>query len=46
VKEIEDRQKYLEEIKHLNDKKLKARIKREIKERVMELEKINKLLGQ
>jgi Uncharacterised protein family (UPF0193) len=42
--EIEDRQKYLEEINHLDEPKIKERIKKEIVERVSELEKIIKLM--
>ena len=46
VKEIEERQKYLEDISAFKKPELKARIKKEIIERVAELEKINKLLNK
>jgi len=42
--EILDRQKYLESIAHLEEPKLKERIKHEIVERVGELEKVIKML--
>ena len=42
--EIIDRQKYLEDIDHLNEPKLKARIKGEIVDRIGDLEKIIKML--
>ena len=41
--EIEERQKYLEEIKHLNEKDLNEKIKKEIIERVSELQKVTEL---
>ena len=41
--EIEERQKYLEEIKHLNEKDLNEKIKIEIIERVSELQKVTEL---
>jgi len=37
IAEIEERQKFLEEIDHLDDKELKEKMKKEIIERVAEL---------
>ena len=42
--EIEERQRYLESIAHLDEPKLKERIKAEIIERISELEKIIRML--
>jgi len=42
--EIEERQQYLEEIAHLDEPKLKEKVKKEIIERVAELQKIIKML--
>lgn len=44
VAEIEDRQQYLEEITHLDEPKIKDRVKKEIVDRVAELQKIIKML--
>lgn len=44
--EIEERQAYLEEIGPLDEPKLKERIKKEIIERVSELQKITKMKDQ
>jgi len=44
VAEIEDRQQYLEEIAHLDEPKIKDRVKKEIVDRVAELQKIIKML--
>ncbi|CAK79455.1 unnamed protein product (macronuclear) [Paramecium tetraurelia] len=43
MKEIEERQEFLQEIEHLNEPKLKQRIKDEIIERVAELQKVQDL---
>ena len=43
MKEIEERQKYLDEIAKFDEPELKKKIKDEIIERVSELETINKL---
>jgi hypothetical protein len=43
-REIEDRQQYLEEIAHLDEPKIKERVKKEIVERVSELEKIIRMM--
>ena len=43
VGEIEERQKYLESIDHLEEPKLKEKIKREMIERVAELQKITEM---
>lgn len=40
VGEIDERQQYLESIEHLDEPKLKEKIKREMIERVAELQKI------
>jgi len=42
--EIEERQNYLEEIAHLDEPKLKEKVKKEIVERVAELQKIIQML--
>ena len=44
--EIMDRQKFLEDIAHLDEPKLKAKVKAEIVERIAELEKIIKMLKE
>ncbi len=44
VGEIEERQQYLEEIAHLDEPKIKDRVKKEIVDRVAELQKIIKML--
>ncbi|CAD8130842.1 unnamed protein product [Paramecium sonneborni] len=46
MKEIEERQEFLQEIEHLNEHKLKQRIKDEIIERVAELQKVQDLKRQ
>jgi len=46
VAEIEDRQQYLEEIAHLDEPKIKERVKNEIVERVAELQKIIKMMNR
>ena len=43
VAEIDERQKYLESIEHLDEPKLKQKIKKEMIERVAELQKITEL---
>ena len=43
VAEIDERQKYLESIEHLEEPKLKEKIKREMIERVAELQKITQM---
>jgi hypothetical protein len=43
-REIEERQNYLEEISHLDEPKLKEKVKKEIVERVAELQKIIQML--
>jgi hypothetical protein len=44
VAEIEERQQYLEEINHLDEPKIKERVKKEIVDRVAELQKIIQML--
>ena len=44
IKEVEERQKYLEEIDHLDMEPTKEKIKQEISSRVAELQKINKMI--
>jgi len=44
VAEIEERQQYLEEINHLEEPKIKERVKKEIVDRVAELQKIIQML--
>jgi len=44
--EIEERQNYLEEITHLDEPKLKEKIKKEIVERVAELQKIIQMMNR
>jgi len=44
VAEIEERQQYLEEISHLEEPKIKERVKKEIVDRVAELQKIIQML--
>jgi len=44
VGEIEERQQYLEEINHLDEPKIKERVKKEIVDRVAELQKIIQML--
>jgi len=44
--EINERQEYLETISHLDEPKIKERIKSEIVERISELEKIIKMLNK
>lgn len=46
VKEIEERQQYLDSIEHLDEPKLKEQIKREMIERVSELQKIGEMRKQ
>ena len=41
--EIDERQQYLEDIKDLNEPKIKDKLKKEIIERVSELQKITKM---
>lgn len=43
VGEIDERQKYLESIEHLDEPKLKEKVKREMIERVAELQKITEM---
>ena len=43
VAQIDERQKYLESIEHLDEPKLKQKIKREMIDRVGELQKITEL---
>ncbi|KAM3129771.1 hypothetical protein pb186bvf_018162 [Paramecium bursaria] len=43
IKEIEERQEFLDEIQHLDEPKLKQKIKDEIIERVSELQKVQEL---
>ena len=40
VAEIDERQKYLESIEHLEEPKMKEKIKREMIERIAELQRI------
>jgi len=43
VQEIEERQQFLESVDHLDEPKLKDKIKREIIERIAELQKITEM---
>lgn len=46
VQEIDDRQQYLDSIDHLEEQELKSKIKRQMIERIAELQRITELKKQ